>query len=129
MRWIRSQLAHVAAGWLVFQFSLLVSVPTTLCSMHGPNVAGVECTCAHENGGMCPMHHSRTHVHGGTHPCSCRSASDPMTALAAVFSGPPAVLAAEESSIASPDAGICVPAALVRPPAWISVPDSPPPRS
>jgi hypothetical protein len=131
MCWIRPRLAPVAAAWLVLQLAVLISVPTTLCSMNAGNVVGAECTCEHVNGQMCPMHHTRTQSHGasGSHACSCRSTSDPMATLAAALSGPPAVLVAEMSSIASFDAAACAPIALAEPPAWISVPDSPPPRA
>src|SRR6476660_9699295 len=96
MPWIRPRLARVAAGWLVFQVALLVSVPTSLCSTTSATASAAACTCDHADGEMCPMHHTRNRSHdkSGTHSCSCRSTTDPMAALAAVLIGPPAVLAA-----------------------------------
>ena len=60
MCWIRPRLPRVAAGWLVFQLALLISVPTTLCCAMAGNAVAVECTCDHNDGQMCPMHHTRS---------------------------------------------------------------------
>jgi len=40
MSWIRPRLAPVAAGWLVFQLTLLLAVPTTLCSTISASTVG-----------------------------------------------------------------------------------------
>jgi len=131
MFWIRPRLARVAAGWLVFQLTLLLSVPTTLCSTMSASTVGAECTCDHADGTMCPMHHTRGRAYGesGSHSCSCRSTSDPMAALAAALTGPPAVLVAEANSAASFDSAEYVEIAASAPPPWIAIPDSPPPRA
>jgi hypothetical protein len=131
MSWIRPRLVHVAAGWLVFQLTFLLAVPTTLCSTISASTVGAECTCDHADGTMCPMHHtrSRTHNESGSHTCSCRSTSDPMAALAAALTGPPAVLVAEANSAKSFDFAEYAEIAASAPPHWIAVPDSPPPRA
>jgi hypothetical protein len=131
MRWIRSQVARVAAGWLVFHACLLVSVPTTLCSTMSASAASAECTCQHGDGQMCPMHHVRSKSITGSssHSCSCRSTSDPLAAMTAALIGPPALVEPGVSSIAPI-------VAAGNPPAFAadlldssSVPDSPPPRA
>jgi len=131
MSWIRRRLAGVAAVWLVFQLTLLLAVPTTLCSTISAGRVGAECTCDHADGTMCPMHHTRSRAHGepGSHSCSCRSTSDPMAALAAALTGPPAVLVAEAESAISLDSAECAEIAASAPLHWIAVPDSPPPRA
>jgi hypothetical protein len=131
MSWIRPRLARVAAGWFVFQLTLLLAVPATLCSTISASSVGAECTCDHADGTMCPMHHTRSRAHGesGNHSCSCRSTSDPMAALAAALTGPPAVLVAEAISVVSFDSAKCDASAASAPLHWIAVPDSPPPRA
>jgi len=131
MSWIRPRLAGVAAGWLVFQLTLLLSVPTTLCSTISASKVSAECTCDHADGTICPMHHTLNRAHGesGSHSCSCRSTSDPMAALAAALTGPPAVLVAEANAPASFDAAEYAEIAASAPLHWIAVPDSPPPRA
>ena len=130
MSWIRPRLAHVAAGWLLFQLTLLRAVPTTLCSTKAASAVGAECTCDHADG-TCPMPHTRTRAHGesGSHSCSCRSTSEPMAALAAALTGPPAVLVAEAESATSLGSAECAEIAASAPLHWIAVPDSPPPRA
>ena len=131
MSWIRPRLAPVAAGWLVFQLTLLLAVPTTLCSTISASTVGAECTCDHADGTRCPMPHTRTRAHGesGSHSCSCRSTSEPMAALAAALTGPPAVLVAEAESATSPGSAECPEVVASAPLHWIAVPDSPPPRA
>jgi len=130
MRWMRIRLARVAAGWLVFQCCLLVSVPTALCAMSAGAV-GAECTCEHGDGQMCPMHHvqSKSKTGSSSHSCSCRSTSDPVTAMAASLIGPPAVVALAASSIAPLVPAGSSPRFASNPLDSTFVPDSPPPRA
>jgi hypothetical protein len=130
MRWMRSQLARIAGGWLVIHLCLLASVPTAL-SMGSSSAVALKCTCDHADGGMCPMHHSRSASALTTdhHSCACRGASDPVAAMAASLIGPVAVLSASTSTILPTNAVKSVPAFN---PALLdssSVPDSPPPRA
>src|SRR5436190_18561925 len=120
MCWVRPRLARVAAGWLVFQLALLISVPTTLCSMNAGHVLGAQCTCDHADRQMCPMHHTRTQSRGasGSQSCSCRSTSDPTGAVAAALSGPPAVLAGDTHPIASLDIAVCAAVIFADPADW-----------
>jgi len=130
MRWIRPQLHRLAAGWLVCHLCLLASIPTTLRLTMFASTSGAACTCAHRDGQICPMHHtrSRTASTSSSRPCSCRSSADPMTAMAASLIGPAAVLTPSPSCEA-PLAGTrwswALNPGLLESPA---VPGSPPPR-
>jgi hypothetical protein len=130
MRWMRSQHARIAGGWLVIHLCLLASVPTALCSMGSSSAVAVKCTCDHADGGMCAMHHSRSVSALTTdhHSCACRSASDPAAAMAASLLGPVAVLAASASAILPTMAGTSLPAFNPAQLDSSSVPHSPPPR-
>jgi hypothetical protein len=130
MRWTRSQLGRIAGGWLVLHLCLFVSAPTAICCTMAATEAAAECTCDHSDGGMCPMHHTRSHgmPAADAHSCKCRGTADPVAALAAFLTGPIAVLVPSTSVVApapAPAGAISfVPAPLDLP----FVPDSPPPR-
>lgn len=130
MLWMRPQLARIAGGWLVFHLCLLISIPTIVCSTMSASTVGAECTCDHGDGQMCPMHHTRSSskVTAGSHSCSCRSTSDPLTALVASLTGPAAVLAPSVSVIASTNLTAWTLSFNPAPLDASSVPDSPPPR-
>src|SRR5262245_48473833 len=94
MRWIRPQLGRIAGAWLVFQVCLLVSVPAAVCSTTlASTTVAARCTCGHDNGDTCPMHHPASVSKTPSSSCSCRSSSDPIAVLAAALIGPAAVLA------------------------------------
>jgi hypothetical protein len=128
---VRRRLACVAAVWLAWQVAVLVAVPTTLCAMMSASSLGVECTCAHNDGELCPMHHTRTKsaAASATGSCSCRSTSDPLAGMTASLLGPLAVVAAPPVAIVALAADGSVAVSPAAPLHWISVPDSPPPRS
>ena len=42
---IRARLTRIAAGWVVIHLALLISVPTTICSMNAGISVGAACTC------------------------------------------------------------------------------------
>jgi hypothetical protein len=129
MRWIRPRLARIAGGWLVFNLCLLASIPTAIGAAISAGAVGAECTCAHGDGQTCPMHHPQSTNSTPDRSCSCRSASDPIAALAASLVGPAAVLATPASGIAQIDASAGLPAFSPEPLDSSSVPDSPPPRA
>ena len=89
-RWIR----RIVAGWLLVHLSSLVSVPLVLCATTTSLGTSAECTCSHEDGTMCPMHHTVKPSKSKSTSCSCRSSADPMSAIAASLVGPAAVLTA-----------------------------------
>jgi len=132
MRRIRRQLARIAAGWLVLRLCTLVFVPTALCSTPASGVVvAAECTCEHGDGQVCPMHHTRSKPKSTVdqHSCSCRSASDPVTALAASLIGPAAVMAPSASAAARADAADWLTAFNPVPLESAFVPEAPPPRA
>jgi hypothetical protein len=131
MRWNRPRLARVAAVWLVFQLALLLSVPTTLCCTASGNAAAVECTCDHDDGQMCPMHHTRARSHPSpaSHSCTCRSTSDPLATLAAALVGPVAIVTPTVAVEEPFDVSAAVNRIDSRLPHSTRVPDSPPPRA
>jgi hypothetical protein len=127
MQSMRLRLRRVAAGWLVFQLSLLMSIPTALCLTMPTSAIGLQCTCAHEDGQMCPMHHTRSKSNSPS--CSCRSTTDPIAAITASLWGPSAVLT---RTVASVD--LVVTSDTPRISHWspieaFVVPDAPPPRA
>jgi hypothetical protein len=131
MLWTRPRLALVASAWLVFQLCMLVSIPTALCPATAAAAVGAECTCEHGDGQMCPMHHkpSRAKSANESHPCSCRSTSDPAAAMAASLIGPAGVLAPPVALTARATIAVALPAFNPAPLDSFSVPDSPPPRA
>jgi hypothetical protein len=130
MRRIRPQLSYIAGGWLVLHLCLLVSVPTALCATIAAHTIGAECTCDHEDGQMCPMHHttSKAKASSDAHSCSCRSTSDPDAAIAASLIGPAAVLAPSTSLVALANDTSWTLLVAFEPLESFSTPDSPPPR-
>ena len=127
MQSLRRRLRRFAGGWLVFQLSALMSIPTALCLTMPTSATGAECTCAHEDGQLCPMHHTRSKSNASS--CSCRSTSDPIAAIAASLFGPSAVLT---RTLASSD--VTVSSDTPRSSDWspiemLVVPDAPPPRA
>lgn len=131
MRWTRSQLARIAGAWLVFHLCLFVSAPTAICCTMSAEGTGVECTCDHSDGGMCPMHHTRSHgmPAANTHSCACRGTTDPVAALAAFMTGPIAVLVPAVSVVAPAPESTVAATFFPAPLDSSFVPDSPPPRS
>jgi hypothetical protein len=127
MQNMRLRLRCLAAGWVVFQLSLLMSIPTALCLTVPTSATGLVCTCAHEDGQKCPMHHTRSKSNSPS--CSCRSTTDPMAAITASLWGPSAVLT---RTVASVD--LVVTSDTPRTSHWspieaFVVPDAPPPRA
>jgi hypothetical protein len=108
----------------------MVSVPTVLCVTSAGMAVGVECTCDHSDGEMCPMHHSRSKTAAPTSPsCACRSTNDPMVAVAAFLFGHVAELRPMPSIAEPADAGGWLASLNPEPLEFSSVPDSPPPRA
>jgi hypothetical protein len=71
MTHLRRVLAPVTAIWLFCQVGTVALVPVALwIAAADPHAA--ECTCGHETGAMCPMHHKST---GGPAPCAMRAAA------------------------------------------------------
>lgn len=129
MAWMRAQVARVAAVWLALHVCLLVSVPTTLCSMGTVAAASSDCTCPHDGAIICPMHHPKSALKSSSEQCACKSATDPAAALTTALLGPVAVLSPTGSPVAPPDDTAWRVAFAPVPIDSASVPDSPPPRA
>jgi len=125
---MRARVASVAAVWLALHVCLLISVPTTLCSMESAAAVGRNCSCPHAAGTICPMH-PKAKLKASSDQCACKSAADPIAAMTTALLGPSAVLSPASSPVAPPDAiawrAVFAPVPLDS----ISVPDSPPPRA
>jgi hypothetical protein len=131
MRRIRPRLARIAAGWLVFQICVFVSVPAALCGTMTSSSTVEECTCEHGDGQICPMHHTRSKSKPNPYSrdCYCGSPADPIASLGATLIGQTAVLApARTAAMPVERTTALVPRAAV-PLDSPSVPDPPPPRA
>jgi len=128
MAWMRARVASVAAVWLALHVCLLISVPTTLCSMESVAAVGKNCSCPHAAGTICPMH-PKAKLKASTDQCACKSAADPIAAMTTALLGPSAVLSPASSPAAPPDAAAWRVVFAPVPLDSISVPDSPPPRA
>src|SRR5262245_40516119 len=129
MQALRTRAGRVAAAWLAVHLSLLVSVPTTLCSAAPGTSAKASCECPHEVGAVCPMHQGKSAPRKApSRVCSCQSTADPLLATVTSMLGPLAVLTQSTPPIAPPvDVAWAVHISSVpldAPP----LPDSPPPR-
>lgn len=90
-------MAWVVGAWLLCQASLAVLVPVSLSAQ----TAALEqtCTCSHNDGQMCPMHHTKSK--SSQPACSCRSTDDGFTATLASLLGTTAVLAPASAVVAT----------------------------
>jgi hypothetical protein len=103
MRTLRRQFSWIAGAWLLCQASSMILVPVSLCTEER---AGVQqtCTCSHDDGKECPMHHTKTKSKSS---CSCRSTSDGPTAILASLLGPTAVLTSRTEVVATVASSRC----------------------
>src|SRR4029077_9643252 len=96
MQGLRRLLPRIAIGWLLFQLCIWTLTPTALCLSRERALAAVECTCPHESGQACPMHHPAQRLN--TTPCSCRSTTNDAATVVSSLFGPTGVLAAPVST-------------------------------
>jgi hypothetical protein len=84
MTGLRRALGRVAVGWLLCQTATMTLAPILFVS--GSAAAEhLECTCAHGDHAICPMHHKSA---PGSKVCVLRSAdSDGLAALSWLFNG------------------------------------------
>jgi hypothetical protein len=126
VRAIRRHLAAVFGVWLLCHACALATVSIAMCAAM-EDAAGLECTCDHSDGTICPMHHRATARSKST--CSCHSTSNPDTAQLASLFGPVAVESPQRAIDAAEPwtaTTIAVNASPINSPA---VPDPPPPRA
>ena len=86
---MRARVANVAAVWLALHVCLLISVPTTLCSMESVAAVGRNCSCPHAAGTICPMH-PKAKMKASSDQCACKSDADPIAAMTTALLGPSA---------------------------------------
>jgi hypothetical protein len=121
MRHLRRRLARLAGAWLIVQTTATLAAAACPCAAPLA-AAAVTCTCAHHDGGMCPMHSGRHST------CSCRSATPPADALTALL-GPIAVLPPAPPQMRACDASRHLPVLACRSIDHVALVDSPPPRA
>src|SRR2546422_2895260 len=122
----RRRLSRFAGGCLVCQLCVLSLTPA-LCARIPSAVGGVECTCSHGDGQVCPMHHTTST--SKTKSCSCRSTTDSAAAVMASLFGQTALLAASIGAADPPIRSEHEIRSEVDPFDSFFVPDAPPPRS
>ena len=120
---LRRALGRFAVAWLLCQSATLAILPAAVwASAEDP----LECTCAHGNHTICPMHHKPA---PGSRQCQMRSThhGDPallsslFSAIGLVPPSAPATVSERGSLVVHPDAtGV-----ILRP----AAPDPPPPRA
>jgi hypothetical protein len=123
---IRRRLGSFATGWLALQLAILVSVPTVLCTTMEATAASA-CTCSHEAGQACPMHHPSSSPAPAA--CSCGSATDPAAAIVASLLGPAAIPARVFDAVPVVVTADVPHSSVPHPPDTIIGPDAPPPRA
>jgi len=129
MLMLRRRLSRFAAGWLVCQLCVLSVTPAILCARMPSTAGGVECTCSHGDGQVCPMHHTTSTSKSKTKPCSCRSTTDSAAVAIASLFGQTGVLAAPIGAADPLRSSEHVVRSESDPLDSFRVPDAPPPRA
>jgi len=121
---LRRALGPIAALWLACQVGVLAAAPVLLQA--GAAEGALECTCAHGDHAVCPMHHESA---PGSKVCLIRGADEGDAAvLASVFSLA-GVLTAPTQARVSASAHSVVHVFATTPPRPSVPPDPPPPRA
>jgi hypothetical protein len=124
MAGVRRARIFFTAVWLVMQAALLAS-PSVVLLAAAHEETGAECTCAHGDHAICPMHHRPA---PGTRICLIGSADDTLATLGSLFQ--PAGLMPSITSAVPLEP---IPTASVESTFTITCrsapPDSPPPRA
>jgi hypothetical protein len=125
---MRRFLPRIAGTWLLLQLAGLVCTPTALCATMRAAASVDTCTCSHDDGQTCPMHHPVRNAN--TKSCSCTNSSSDSTGVAAIASmiGTVAVVTSGSPLAAPADCGACAPAVASGAPLIPPSPTSPPPR-
>src|SRR5262245_1982647 len=95
MAHVRRLLAPLTAIWLFCQIGTVTLVPVALW-ITAADPHGMECTCGHGLGAMCPMHHKPS---GDSAQCAMRSANGAEAAVLAGLVGMIGLVAEPTSSI------------------------------
>ena len=105
---------------------MLILAPSALCVSLQNTVAVNDCTCDHNDGQPCPMHHPAPKSKS---PCSCRSTTNPDGAAIASLIGPIAIVPASVSFSPFTAGTDAVRRLVASPIESLAVPDAPPPRA
>ena len=126
MTHLRRVLGPVTALWLCCQVGTITLAPVALW-LTAADPHGVECTCGHGAGAMCPMHHKPADQSGS---CAMQAANLPGSAVLTVITGiaglvPASMISIGPASVANraPNAEVHVDGRRPIPP------DPPPPRA
>jgi hypothetical protein len=123
MKRVRGALVLLTASWLVMQAALLMAPSIVLLAAAHEKIA--ECTCAHGDHTICPMHHRTV---PGSRICLIGSADDTLATLGWLFQA--AGLVPSSTSAPAPAA---ISTAAIDPTSTITFrsvpPDPPPPRA
>jgi hypothetical protein len=123
---LRRGLAPVAAIWLCCQVGTLALAPVALW-IAAADPHGIECTCGHGAGAMCPMHHKPTDQSG---TCAMQAASLPGNAVLAAITGLTGLVPGSTISIGPATVTTPAPKADVHVDGRRPIPpDPPPPRA
>ena len=126
---LRRRLARFAGLWLVCQLSVHTLVPVTAALATTSTDALVDCTCAHDEGQVCPMHHRLPHSSSSkqTYLWRCANSADDAATLS--FLGPIALplQAASAAPVIVRSGILSMPFTI--PSDLAPVPNAPPPRA
>ena len=126
MSQLRRVLAPVTAIWLSCQVGTLALAPFALWIV-AADPHGVECTCGHGAGAMCPMHHRPT---GDSDSCAMQAANLPGSAVLTAITGIAGLVPGSTTSIEPATVTKQVPNADVHVEGRRPIPpDPPPPRA
>jgi hypothetical protein len=120
---LRRVLAPVTAVWLFCQVGTVASVPLALW-ITAADTHAEECTCGHEAGVMCPMHHKPA---GRPAPCAMHAANSSGTAVVTTLVGVAGLISEPTLSIGPADASMRALPGDVRVVGKRPVPPDPPP--
>ena len=126
---LRRRLARFAGLWLVCQLSVHTLVPVTAALATTSTEAMEDCTCAHGEGQVCPMHHRLSHSSSSKKACLWQCANSADDAATLSFLGPSALpLQVVSATPVIVRSGV-VSAPFAIPSDLVPIPDAPPPRA
>jgi len=128
---LRRRLARLAGLWLVCQLSVHTLVPVTAALATTSTDAIEDCTCAHGDGQVCPMHHRLSHSSSSSSKRTCvwQCANTADDAATLSFLGPIALPSQQVSATPVIVRSGVVSAPFAIPSDLVPIPDAPPPRA
>jgi hypothetical protein len=126
MRRLRQHFVRIVGAWLLCQSFAMVAAPVSLCAYTSAGALEQVCTCAHEDGQECPMHHTTAKSRPS---CSCGGTADSLAETLASMFSPIAILISETAAPAALTASGLWPAPEFMPLIAAFNPDPPPPRA